>query len=221
MLHPVFPLLLPAPQRSSTPSSRIALLDPFGSGSSVRMRPRIAAWRHSPPRCPTPCVPTAPRSSVVRIAEGGRSSRARVVGELVKGSARSVAATCDLLNHSDVAVIQHEYGLYGGVDGDEVVDILGGLRVPSIVDRPHRPRDPTPHQRSVLEAVAAPRRPGGRHVERRAAPAVHRVRRRPREGRHHPARRRRSGRRCRQERRATADPAHLGAASARARGSSG
>ena len=37
------------------------------------------------------------------------------------------------LNQFDVAVVQHEYGLYGGTDGDEVLEILGGLHVPSIV----------------------------------------------------------------------------------------
>ena len=48
-----------------------------------------------------------------------------MIGGLVDGSARSVAATSELLNDSDVAVVQHEYGIYGGVDGDEVVDIIG------------------------------------------------------------------------------------------------
>ena len=86
---------------------------------------------------------------------GGRPSRDRVIGELVNGSARSVAATCELLNQSDVAVIQHEYGIYGGVDGDDVVDIIDGLRVPSIVVAHTVLKDPTPHQRSVLEAIAA------------------------------------------------------------------
>ena len=93
--------------------------------------------------------------SVVRVADGGRSSRDRVVGELVKGSARSVAATCELLNQNDVAVIQHEYGIYGGVDGDDVVDVIDGLCVPSIVVAHTILKDPTPHQRSVLEAIAA------------------------------------------------------------------
>ena len=93
--------------------------------------------------------------SVVRVADGGRSSRDRVVGELVKGSARSVAAACELLNQNDVAVIQHEYGIYGGVDGDDVVDIVDGLRVPSIVVAHTVLKNPTPHQRSVLEAIAA------------------------------------------------------------------
>ena len=93
--------------------------------------------------------------SVVRVADGSSSSDARVIGELVNGSATSVAATSELLNASDIVVVQHEYGIYGGVDGDEVVDIIGGLRIPSIVVAHTVLKDPTPHQRSVLEAIAA------------------------------------------------------------------
>jgi hypothetical protein len=93
--------------------------------------------------------------SVVRVADGSPSSCDRVVGELVNGSARSCAASSELLNQSDVAVIQHEYGIYGGVDGDEVVDIMAGLRVPSIVLAHTVPKHPTRHQRSVLESIVA------------------------------------------------------------------
>jgi polysaccharide biosynthesis protein PslF len=93
--------------------------------------------------------------NVVRVADGKLSSEARVIGELVNGSAASVAATSELLNESDIAVVQHEYGIYGGVDGDEVVDIIGGLHIPSIVVAHTVLKDPTPHQRSVLEAIAA------------------------------------------------------------------
>jgi glycosyltransferase involved in cell wall biosynthesis len=93
--------------------------------------------------------------SVVRIADGSPMPGGRVVGELVNGSSASVAASAELLNQSDVAVIQHEYGIYGGADGDEVVDIIDGLRIPSIVVAHTVLKDPTPHQRSVLEEVAA------------------------------------------------------------------
>ena len=93
--------------------------------------------------------------SVVRISDGPPSTSTPVIGELVNGSPASVAACAELLNRSDVAVIQHEYGIYGGVDGDEVVDIIEGLRVPSIVIAHTILKDPTSHQRSVLEAVAA------------------------------------------------------------------
>ena len=61
----------------------------------------------------------------------------------------------ELLNQFDVAVVQHEYGLYGGTDGDEVLEILGGLNVPSIVIAHTILTHPTPHQRSVLNEVAA------------------------------------------------------------------
>ena len=64
-------------------------------------------------------------------------------------------ASADSLNTCDVAVVQHEYGLYGGTDGDEVLDILGGLHVPSIVIAHTILTHPTPYQRSVLNEVAA------------------------------------------------------------------
>ena len=93
--------------------------------------------------------------NVVRIADGDVSEEPNVAGELVNGSASSVEATSELLNQSDVAVIQHEYGIYGGPDGDEVVQIMAGLRVPSIVVVHTVLKHPTPHQRSVLESVMA------------------------------------------------------------------
>jgi glycosyltransferase involved in cell wall biosynthesis len=92
---------------------------------------------------------------VVRVADGSLCSDARVVGELVNGSAASVAAAADLLNESDVAIVHHEYGNYGGTDGNEVVEILGGLDIPSIVVVHTVLNDPTPNQRSVLEKIAA------------------------------------------------------------------
>lgn len=93
--------------------------------------------------------------SVVRVTDGSPSRGDQVVGELVNGSPASVAATADRLNRCDVAIVQHEYGLYGGTDGDEVLEILGRLRVPSIVVAHTVLADPTAHQRSVLERVAA------------------------------------------------------------------
>ena len=80
---------------------------------------------------------------------------AEVVAELVNGSAPSVSACADSLNRNDVAVIQHDFSTYGGADGAEVIDILEQLRVPSIVVAHSVLKDPTPHQRQVLEAVAA------------------------------------------------------------------
>lgn len=93
--------------------------------------------------------------SVVRVADGSSTSSTRVIGELVNDSPTSAAAASESLNRSDVAIVQHEYGVYGGTDGDDVVDVIGGLRVPSIVVAHTVLKDPTPHQRSVLETIAA------------------------------------------------------------------
>ena len=92
---------------------------------------------------------------IVRVADGSPASSKRVVGELVNGSPRSVAASSELLNRCDLAIVQHEYGLYGGADGDEVLDVLAGLQIPSVVIAHTILTDPTPHQRSTLVAVAA------------------------------------------------------------------
>ncbi len=94
---------------------------------------------------------------VVRVVDaGGQIAQSeRVIGELVNGSARSVDASSDALNRFDVAIVQHEYGLYGGTDGDEVLAILGALLVPSIVIAHTILANPTPHQRSVLNEAAA------------------------------------------------------------------
>ena len=92
---------------------------------------------------------------VVRVGGGldGPSS-APVVGELVNGDAASVRAAIEMLDRFDLAIVQHEYGIYGGPDGDEVVAILEGLSVPSIVVAHTVVDAPTEHQRVVLRAVA-------------------------------------------------------------------
>ncbi|MGV0745811.1 glycosyltransferase [Mycolicibacterium sp. XJ870] len=91
--------------------------------------------------------------SVVRIADDEVSARPNVVGELVNGSPSSLAQTSELLNQSDIAVIQHEYGIYGGPDGDEVIQIMENLRVPSIAVAHTVLKDPTPQQYSVLKQI--------------------------------------------------------------------
>ena len=93
--------------------------------------------------------------SVTRMPAGQSSSNGQVIGELIDGTGSSVAACTDLLNLADVAVIQHEYGMYDSVVGDEIVDIVDSLRVPSIVIAHTIPKDPTLQQRSVLEAIVA------------------------------------------------------------------
>jgi glycosyltransferase involved in cell wall biosynthesis len=93
--------------------------------------------------------------AVVRVADGAESASAAVVGELVNGSSSSIAECAELLNQRDVAIIQHGYGVYGGTDGAEILDVIDGLRVPVIVVAHTVSKNPTPHRRSVMEAIAA------------------------------------------------------------------
>jgi glycosyltransferase involved in cell wall biosynthesis len=76
-----------------------------------------------------------------------------VVATLVNGDPASVAAAATALNAADAAVIQHEYGIYGGPDGDEVLDLMAQLRVPIIAVLHTVLDEPSPHQKQVLEAV--------------------------------------------------------------------
>ena len=87
------------------------------------------------PRSRPDCPNTTPTLGLYACStrEDRDSQGDRVLGELVNGSPSSVLAGSEALNQCDVALIQHEYGLYGGTDGDEVLEILGALRVPSIV----------------------------------------------------------------------------------------
>ena len=90
---------------------------------------------------------------IVRVADGTTSTDPRVMAELHNGVPASVEQASASLSRCDVAIVQHEYGLYGGPDGDEVVGILRGLSVPSIVVAHTVLLEPTAHQRIVLEAV--------------------------------------------------------------------
>jgi glycosyltransferase involved in cell wall biosynthesis len=101
--------------------------------------------------------PTGNRARVVRLVESPSLAGAGdVAGELVAGSAGSCRQAADLLNVNDVAVIQHEYGIYGGADGDDVLRVLADLSVPAVVVLHTVLAAPTARQRAVLgEAIAA------------------------------------------------------------------
>ena len=78
-----------------------------------------------------------------------------VIGELLAGDPNSATNVARLLSDDDVAIVQHEYGVYGGADGDEVIGLLAALTIPSIVVLHTVLSAPTAHQRSVLETIAA------------------------------------------------------------------
>jgi glycosyltransferase involved in cell wall biosynthesis len=94
------------------------------------------------------------RVVVVRVLdEPAPRPSAEVVQNLVAGSAASAAAAADALNSFDVVIVQHEYGIYGGPDGQDVVALLEALYVPCIVVLHTVLAHPTPRQRAILDRV--------------------------------------------------------------------
>ncbi|HSV68364.1 MAG TPA: glycosyltransferase [Mycobacteriales bacterium] len=91
---------------------------------------------------------------VVRVVETPQPwPTAEVVGELLVGDAQGPWVAAELLNASDVVIVQHEYGVYGGRDGAAILTLLDALRVPCVVVLHTVLTEPSPHQRLVLEAV--------------------------------------------------------------------
>jgi polysaccharide biosynthesis protein PslF len=78
----------------------------------------------------------------------------RVVHTWHTDTAGGWAAAANALNRFDVAVIQHEYGVYPGDAGNEVLPLLRALKVPAIVVLHTVLSHPDPLQRSVLERIA-------------------------------------------------------------------
>jgi polysaccharide biosynthesis protein PslF len=92
--------------------------------------------------------------SVVRVLDEPAPGPVRgVVHDLVAGSMASAAAAAEILNSFDVVIVQHEYGIYGGADGQDVVALLEALYVPTIVVLHTVLAQPTPRQRAILDAV--------------------------------------------------------------------
>jgi glycosyltransferase involved in cell wall biosynthesis len=81
------------------------------------------------------------------------TKKVRVVGDLRPRDAAGRGLAADLLNDRDVVVIQHEYGIYGGPDGDEILDLLTRIKAPTIVVMHTVLPSPTPHQRSLTTAI--------------------------------------------------------------------
>ena len=93
--------------------------------------------------------------SVVRLVDSEINEKVEIANPeilitLPAGKPGAIAKAVASLNKMDIAVIQHEFGIYGGEDGDEVLELLQGLRIPSIVVVHTVLSAPTWHQRIVF-----------------------------------------------------------------------
>lgn len=92
---------------------------------------------------------------VVRVRRGhdGPSTGTAVVGELVEHDLASRESVAAALSACDSVVLQHEYGIYPGDDGVEVLDLVDAIDVPVIVVLHTVPLRPTARQKWITEEL--------------------------------------------------------------------
>lgn len=71
----------------------------------------------------------------------------------VAGDRGSLESAAETLNGADIVLIQHEYGIFGGADGEEVLELSAKLCVPLVVVAHTVLAEPTVHQRYVIEKL--------------------------------------------------------------------
>lgn len=77
----------------------------------------------------------------------------RVAHRHLAGDARSLDLATRVLNTFDTVSIQHEYGIFAGPDGEEVLDLMAGITVPTAVTL-HTVLDaPTARQRAIIDQL--------------------------------------------------------------------
>lgn len=98
---------------------------------------------------------SADRGGVVRVVDQLPAAvHPDVVAHLVNGTPGGTSVAAATLNRFDIVVVQHEYGVYGGPDGAEVLDVVTELTVPTIVVLHTVLSAPSMLQRQLLERIA-------------------------------------------------------------------
>ncbi len=130
--------------------------------SPIATSTRLAVLSTYPP---TECgIATFSRSLTNALAqEGSQVNVVRLMNEDVTPSPFEVVhehwdgdtgeITGAVLNSHDAVIIQHEFGIFGGPDGQEIIDIMDNLCVPIIVVLHTVLTNPSVNQREVLNGI--------------------------------------------------------------------
>jgi glycosyltransferase involved in cell wall biosynthesis len=88
--------------------------------------------------------------------EEGYSYPERVRFELSENNLTSYMQAADFLNFSniDLVCLQHEYGIFGGPAGSNILELLRRLHMPVVTTLHTVLRDPDPDQRAVMTEIA-------------------------------------------------------------------
>lgn len=87
---------------------------------------------------------------IVRLVDEPQPPAPLVVHQWVTGTRAGVQAAAAALDGYDVVVVQHEYGIYGGPDGQDVLDLVDRLHVPVVAVLHTVLTRPTANQHRVL-----------------------------------------------------------------------
>jgi len=76
--------------------------------------------------------------------------------QILRDDRQSYLDAAKFLNDSsvDIVSIQHEYGIFGGIEGDHILDLIRALEKPAVATLHTVLHNPTPDQKHVLQALA-------------------------------------------------------------------
>lgn len=94
------------------------------------------------------------RVDVVELVDSAAGpQQADVVHRWVRETIGGASLAARAVNRSQVALIEHEFGIFGGADGSEVLDILDFIRVPIITVMHTVLSEPTQQQSRIVRAL--------------------------------------------------------------------
>jgi len=89
---------------------------------------------------------------VVRCGTATESHRSLVTASL-SGNVGDAGRAVDVLDGTDAVIVQHEYGIFGGDDGEAILPLVEAVTAPIIVVAHTVLKEPSVHQHSVLRRV--------------------------------------------------------------------
>ncbi len=98
------------------------------------------------------------RTSIIAVTDDEQTYAypSEVIFEIREAQVEDYVAAARILNEGqfDAVSLQHEFGIFGGPDGDFILTLLSHLRIPVVTTCHTILADPTPSQHRVLQKVA-------------------------------------------------------------------
>ncbi len=134
--------------RWPSPRLRVGLLGtypPTECGIATFTRNVRAALLEARPSWQVPIVRVVEQPAPFALAE--------VAASWVRGRPQTMSHVLSVLNECDVVVIQHEFGIFDGDDGEAVLDLVRELHVPLVVELHTVLVAPSAQQRSIVQSL--------------------------------------------------------------------